>query len=103
LQNEDIDVLIAAYQGGMTLDELASAFAVEAGTAAKLLERRGVARRGRKVTDKQVAEAAELYRAGWSLSQLGERYGVYTQSMGYRLKRAGVTLRPRPGWPATSQ
>jgi hypothetical protein len=76
----------------------ASAFTVDPSTAAKHLERRGVVRRGRKLTEEQVAEAAELYRAGWSLSQLGERYGVFAQSIGYRLKRAGVELRPQSGW-----
>jgi hypothetical protein len=82
----------------LTLDELAGAFAIDPLTVAKHLERRAVTRRGGELSDTQVAEAAELYRAGWSLSQLGERYGVYGQSIGYRLKRAGVRLRPRQGW-----
>ena len=98
LTNDQVDALIVAYETGLTLEELASAFAVDPGTAAKHLERQGVARRGRKLTEEQVTEAAELYRAGWSLSQVGEKYGVYPQSIGYRLKRAEVQLRPRPGW-----
>jgi hypothetical protein len=103
LRGEEVDALVAGYQAGLTLDELSSAFSVDPGTAAKHLERRGVTRRGRKLTDDQVVEAAALYESGWSLSQLGARYGVYAQSIGYRLKRAGVPLRPRPGWPTIRQ
>jgi hypothetical protein len=57
------------------------------------LKRRGVATRGRKLTDERIAEAVELYQAGWSLAQIGERFGVYPQSINDRFKRAGVPLR----------
>jgi hypothetical protein len=90
--------MLAAYQDGLTLEELGSAFAVDRRTAGNHLRRRDVSRRGRKLTDEQVTEAVELYRTGWSLQQLGKRYGIYPQSVSYRLKRAGVQLRPRPGW-----
>jgi len=53
LRDEEVDALVAGYQGGLTLDELASAFSVDPATAASHLERRGVKRRGRKLTDDQ--------------------------------------------------
>src|SRR5207244_3398015 len=40
-------------------------------TAGNHLKRRGVATRGPKLTDERIAEAVELYQAGWSLAQIG--------------------------------
>ena len=34
--------------------------------------------------------------------KIGERFGVWPQSIGYRLRRAGVKLRTRPGWGSTA-
>jgi len=97
LTDDQIDALIVAYEDGLTREDLASAFAIDRLTAARHLERHGVSRRGRKLTDEQVAEAAELYEAGWSLSRIGEKYGVWGQSVRYRLRKAGVQMRPRNG------
>ena len=48
----------------------------------------------RKLTPNQASESVELYNAGQSLQQLGERYGVSRQSM-WDLLRRRTTLRPR--------
>ena len=80
------------------LDDLASAFSIDRRTAGNHLKRRGVQGRCRKLSDEQIAEAVELYQGDSSLAQIAERFGVYPQSMRYRLQRAGIELRPRPGW-----
>lgn len=53
------------------------------------LERNGVERRPhiRKLTDEQVAEAAELYRAGWSRSRISEHYSVSSETIRKKLLR----------------
>jgi hypothetical protein len=71
-------------------------------TAAAHLERQGIAQRRHRLTSDEVAEAVDLYEQGWSLSQISERFGVWPQSIGYRLRRAGVKLRRRPGWGPTT-
>jgi DNA-directed RNA polymerase specialized sigma24 family protein len=98
LTDEELDVVIAAYERGLTLAELASTFGADRRTLANRLERRGIPRRGRRLTDRQIDEAATLYEQGWSLARIAERFGVYPQSIRHRLQQAGVALRPRPCW-----
>jgi hypothetical protein len=47
------------------------------------------------MTDKRVAEAAELYEQGWSLARLGKHYDVDPQTIRKELLAAGLTIRPR--------
>ncbi|GAA1563226.1 hypothetical protein GCM10009827_100980 [Dactylosporangium maewongense] len=61
------------------------------------LKRRGIPSRSRKLSDDQITEAINLYKAGWSVRRLGERFGVHGESIRYRLKREGINLGPRPG------
>jgi DNA-directed RNA polymerase specialized sigma24 family protein len=41
---------------------------------------------------------AKRYAAGESIGQLGTAFGVSSGTVRTRLRQAGVTLRPRPGW-----
>jgi hypothetical protein len=82
------------------MEELASAFSVDRRTVGNHVKRRGLPGRGRKLTDDQIMEAVKLYREGWSLRRLGDRFGVHGESIRYRLKREDVRLRRRPGGPA---
>jgi hypothetical protein len=90
---------MAAYGDALTLDELASAFGAHPSTLANRMQKRGVPRRGWRLTDQQVLEAASLYGQGWSLRRLGERLGVHSESVRYRLKRIGVEMRDTTGRP----
>ena len=98
ITNDELDVVVAAYQDGLTLNELASAFGADRRTLANRLEQRGIPRRARRLSDAQIVEAVSLYENGWSLARIANRFGVYPQSIRYRLQRAGVVLRPRQGW-----
>ena len=51
-----------------------------------------------RATKVHLDESIRLYRDGWSLAQIGSHFGVYPQSIRYHLKKAGIELRPRPGW-----
>ena len=46
----------------------------------------------------EVNEAAQLYRQGLSLAQLGDHFHVDPKTVWNVLRKAGVSLRPRPGW-----
>jgi predicted DNA-binding protein YlxM (UPF0122 family) len=93
----EIDLLVATYENGLSLEDLASAFSIDRRTASNHLKRRGVATRSRTLTDEQITEAIARYENGWSLARIAERFGVYPQSIRYQLLRCGVTMRARPG------
>jgi len=98
LTDQELDTVIAAYNSGLTLTEVASSFGADRRTLANRLEQRGIPRRGRRLSDQQIQEAIALYGRGWSLARIAQRHGVHAQSIRYRLQRAGIALRPRPGW-----
>ena len=91
-------MVIAGYEAGLDLNELSTAFAADRRTLANRLEQRGIPRRSRRLADEQIQEAIMLYTDGWSLARIAEHFGVHPESIRYRLQRAGVVLRPRPGW-----
>jgi DNA-directed RNA polymerase specialized sigma24 family protein len=100
LTDDEIDVVIAGYEAGLGLNELSSAFGADRRTLANRLVQRGIPRRSRRLADEQIQEAIALYTDGWSLARIAEHVDVYPESIRYRLQRAGVVLRPRPGWRA---
>jgi len=76
---------------------LVSAFGADRRTLANRLQQRGVSRRGRRLTDEKIQEAITLYGEGWSVARIATRFGVYPESVRYRLLQRGVTLRTRHG------
>jgi hypothetical protein len=56
-----------------------------------------VSRRPTPLAHVDVDELMQLYAKGWSLKRIGQHFGVQPTSVYYRLRRAGVTLRPRTG------
>ena len=98
LTDDEVDRVVAGYQAGLTLAELATAFGADRRTLAGWLHQRGVSRRGRRFTATDVDELIRLYRDGWSLAQIGSHFGVYPQTIRYHLQKARIELRPRPGW-----
>jgi outer membrane cobalamin receptor len=64
------------------------------------LERNNIPRRPhrRKMTDTQVKQAAERYRVGVSLAELGHRYDVDPQTVSRELKKLRVQIRPPGRW-----
>jgi DNA-directed RNA polymerase specialized sigma24 family protein len=97
LSHDQVAELIASYQAGRTLEEVAAEFGIYVRTAAAHLEREGVPQRRRRLTPDQVTEAVQLYESGWSTIQIAKHLGIYAQSVRYQLVKEGVQLRPRPG------
>jgi lambda repressor-like predicted transcriptional regulator len=101
LSPTDIGDLIAAYQAGASIRELAADFGVHRTTVAAHLDLNRI-RRLYALTawaDDTLREAAELYKTGSSLADVAARYGIDPKIVASRFKRAGVTVRPRRGWP----
>jgi DNA-directed RNA polymerase specialized sigma24 family protein len=95
----NVEELIQGYVDGVPVDELAVRFQVDQSTVQRHARRRALPRRSPRLGPRQSEEAARLYLAGESLAKLSEHFGVATDTVALALRRAGVTLRPRRGWP----
>ncbi|HEY8202260.1 MAG TPA: hypothetical protein VII47_13025, partial [Actinomycetota bacterium] len=89
--------LVAMYQVGATIGELADRFNVHRTTVTANLVRAGVDRRRKGLGPEQVEEATRLYAESWSLARLGERFGVSDGTVLNAFRKAGVETRPRRG------
>jgi lambda repressor-like predicted transcriptional regulator len=76
LSEADAYKLVAAYRQGAGVKELAKHFGIHRDTVSEVLKRAGVVRRTVGLSTPDITTAAELYRAGWSLVRLGEKFGV---------------------------
>lgn len=95
--------MIAAYQAGMTMKQLAAVFGIHRNTVSEHLRQRGVRIRMQGLSDKDIPEAARLYEAGWSSLMLGEKFGVTPDTILVALRRAGVQIRPGQGSPGSNR
>ena len=78
------------------INDLAAMFGLSRTAVMATLTRLGAESR-RGIVDRRVEEASTLYAQGWSLAQIGQRYGVYPSTVRDALLRAGARMRPRPG------
>jgi lambda repressor-like predicted transcriptional regulator len=98
LRQSETAELVAGYQAGMTVRELAARHRISRQTVSAILERQGVPRRYRKLSDQQIQAAITAYQAGDSLATIATRCGVHANTIWNALRRVGVELRQRPGW-----
>ena len=97
LEPAEVDRLVDQYRSGATVRELAAEFGVGRTTVSAHLERRGLPRRYNRLGGDALVEAGRLYRDGWSLARLGERYNVDAGTVRRALLKSGVQTRPRRG------
>jgi AraC-like DNA-binding protein len=98
LDDSGIRALVEEYRRHPTsLDDLAAQFGVHRHTAARHLDDAGITERRKMLGAAQIADAVNRYRNGWSLAKIARHLGVAPTSVNYRLRQAGVQLRPRPG------
>ena len=93
LDSGQIGDLVAAYQAGSTIKELATQFQVHRTTVSKILERRGVPKRYRPLTTEQIEYAIRAYQAGSSSKMIGDLLGVNASTIWRTLRREGVKMR----------
>ena len=98
LEPTEVEQLTKAYAAGATLGELARDFRVHKNTAMELLERSGIARRGKGPSDSQVTEAICLYGEGRSTAVIGGLLGFSADTIRRRLIQAGVEMRGPHDW-----
>ncbi|MFT3855106.1 MAG: hypothetical protein QM733_20580 [Ilumatobacteraceae bacterium] len=85
--------VIQRYQAGESVYTLAAAYDVHRGTVSAILKRHGVNRRYNLLSQEQLNQAAELYRSGRSLAQIGKTMGVSAKTIHSALRRLGVPMR----------
>ena len=100
LNPEHIVQLILQYEAGRSVRQLTAEFDINRDTVLEHLKRAGVWRRPhvRKMTDAQVAQAAQLYATGISLLDVALHFDVNASTIRNEFTRAGVPVRPRRGW-----
>lgn len=104
LTDAQVSDLIDRYQGGASVNTLASHFGIHRTTVLNHLERRGIRRRrnDRKLTDILVELAGDYYREGHSLAQTGTKFGVDAATIRREFAKRGIQVRPRRGWSPTT-
>jgi len=93
--------LIASYQAGSTVYQLADQFDINRRTVSAILHRHDVPMRRRGLTNSQIDDAERLYRQGWSLARIGNSMGFTADTVRARLLERGVTMRDTQGRPRT--
>lgn len=92
--------MVESYRAGRSSNDLARAHDVSKQSVLRLLQKQGVERRRRGLSDDQVADAVRLYEAGLSVAAVAECVGAVPSTTYRTLQRAGVAFRPtgpRPG------
>ncbi len=97
LSADHVDDLVAAFQGGAKVTELATAFGIHRDTVSQILNRAGIQRSAIKLNGPTVDRAIELYRAGNSLAKVAPLVGASPETVRKALLQACVDLRPRSG------
>ena len=97
LRPAEIEELVAGYQAGVTIYQLADRFRIHRATVSSLLERQGVALRNCPLSFVQIGQARELYAAGQSLAKVGKQLGCHPNTVRLALLRVGVRMRDCQG------
>jgi DNA-binding transcriptional regulator LsrR (DeoR family) len=84
--------LIAEYEAGTRVCELAKIYDLHRTTVARHVARAGKTRP--VMTEAQIDEAVVLYRGGWTLHNVGQHLGVADQTIRRALVERAVTIRP---------
>ena len=99
LPADTIAQITADYQGGITTPALAKQYNISTTAVKRLLHVNAVLlRRYHRLSEQEIAQAAELYRAGWSLAKLGRKLDVDDETIRKRLKEVGVLMRSPGGY-----
>ncbi|MFL6136695.1 MAG: helix-turn-helix domain-containing protein [Frankiaceae bacterium] len=93
LSAEALTDLIAQHRAGESTRALAQAYGLSKSGVLHLLDRHGITRRYRVLSQGQVEEAQRLYEAGQSLARLGATFGCSPNTIRRALMRAGVPMR----------
>jgi DNA-binding transcriptional regulator LsrR (DeoR family) len=87
----ELEALIAEYEAGARVGELAKVYELHRTTVARYVALAGKTRP--VMTEEQIDEAVFLYGDGWTLHNVGQRLGVADQTIRRVLVERAVTIR----------
>lgn len=95
----ETDEMLAAYDAGDRVIDIAARFGVSRTTVIDHVGRRGLPRRSDAGwSDDELRAAANLYANGHALAAVGHQFGVDASTVANRFRRAGLPVRRRRGW-----
>ncbi len=97
LSDQKASQIVAAYEAGKTVNELATFYSCHRVTVSAVLHRKGVALRFTSPTPEQIHEMVHFYQSGLSLAKVGERFGFNPSTVLTQLRKAGVVTRDAHG------
>ncbi len=97
IPSDEVVAIIAGYQAGMPVHQLAAEHHCHRTTISGLLRRHGVAMHRGPVSEDQIQEMIRLYESGLSLARVGERLGLADTTVHRHLHERGVRTRERYG------
>lgn len=89
--------IVDRYRAGERVIDIAQALSINKVTVTDHLNRAGVKRRPRGMSDVQINQAVQLYASGLSLARIGERLGFSARTIQSRLRGRGVRFRDTHG------
>jgi hypothetical protein len=98
-----VEDLVSRFKAGESVRDLATSFGIGRTTVQAHLDRGGVVRQtlGAKLVGPALTMAVEMYSSDMSLKEVGAALCVDAKTVSRALRKAGVELRPRPGWNRT--
>jgi hypothetical protein len=93
LRPAEVDQLVSAFGAGSTVKALAAQFGIHRVTVGQHLRARGIDTKPPGLAPDDVPAAATLYRAGWSLARIGEKFGTTDDTVRAYLLKVGVRMR----------
>ena len=93
LSRPEIEALVADYEAGGRVGELARVYGIHRTTVSAHVARAGKTRS--QLTEAQVDEAVRPYEQGWSLRAVGRQLDVADKTVRRMLDSRAVAVRPR--------
>lgn len=94
---EQVNELVAAYESGVSSNQLVIDYGIAKGTVLKLLRANKATMRRQGLNAATTKEAAALYQDGKSLATIGAKFGVNPTTVRSALVKQGVALRDSHG------
>ena len=95
LHPDQVSELVAAFEAGVEVKQLAAIYGINRSTVQDHLRRREVRRRRTKLSGADIEKVVGLYAQGWTIEAIGSELRVGASTVRRALLKAGAEIRPR--------
>ena len=92
LNREQVASLVAEYESGVAVQELAAKYGVHRGTVSAHARRQGIPPRRRSLSEAERETVMRLYEDGLTMSEIADQFSVSTGAVRTALVLEGVTI-----------